>query len=121
MSAAQARHEQVGKMRSLLDSIHNRIRVVKLRQNEANSKLGFSLRGGKFVINKTLMSEQRDGAQVRPLSGRRVDFSICARLLKSISQSSDSFACASSLSQTQRRLHPPLTACLTLSSARFVF
>lgn len=31
-----------------LDSIKNQIRLVKLRQNEADAKLGFSLRGGKL-------------------------------------------------------------------------
>lgn len=39
----------ISKIRATLESIHNRVRVVKLRQNETNSKLGFSLRGGKFT------------------------------------------------------------------------
>lgn len=39
---------ELEKTKMELDSIKNQIRLVKLRQNEADAKLGFSLRGGKL-------------------------------------------------------------------------
>lgn len=39
---------ELEKTKMELNSIKNQIRLVKLRQNEADAKLGFSLRGGKL-------------------------------------------------------------------------
>lgn len=43
--------DELEKMKIDLNSIKNQIRLVKLRQNEPDSKLGFSLRGGKLNNN----------------------------------------------------------------------
>lgn len=47
----QDNQNELEKMKISLNSIKNQIRLVKLRQNEADSKLGFSLRGGELNIH----------------------------------------------------------------------
>lgn len=45
---ANKHQDELKTTKMLLNSVKDQIRLVKLRQNEADSKLGFSLRGGKF-------------------------------------------------------------------------
>lgn len=52
----QSREERFALIKSQLDAVYNQTRVVKLRQREASSKLGFSLRGGKLKANKDCFS-----------------------------------------------------------------